>query len=543
MRRRWPVAVAAVLAVVAAGIFARVDVEGRPGQPEEPAPPSPGTPDPEPTPSPTTDPAAIWPSVGTWREIANSPSGPRRTHTTVWTGPCPDDPQPRSCGELIVWGGRMVTGPRADGMAYHAATDSWRPIPPAPRAPLEWGAVPAVWTGTELVVWGATEADFAGEDAGAGPRGVAFDPVADQWRTLPEAPLDPRFGHTITWTGSEAVVWGGRRAGGSAHGELLTDGAAYDPGADAWRPLAAAPLDARRDHTAVWLPEAGRLIVWGGAQRDGRWTPVLDGASYDPAADLWESIPPPPVAAPTGAAALEPAAALLASPERLAAAGALSQPDTGEPVLALYDPEERRWRLVETGPLGVWGGARLAGDEPLMAWGGSPGAPLGGAAYWAGSDSWRSAPEGRRPVPGESVTRTDAGLLTWGGGQEGAIWQHVVVSPGTDRSRGRPQEPGETRTADLPAGHETGWAVEVPQDRPPPTVEVRGGGDAVEVWLEARSQRSWRMLRRRPVTSECTPERCLHRFDPLPERLPGPVEVRVANPGDQPRSFAVGWRD
>lgn len=520
MTSRWPLAAGAVVAIVAFGLLARIDVDGRP---PDPAPPEP-RPTGEPTPEPDEDEAA-WPPVGDWRPIANSPWGTRRDHTAVWTGDA-----------LLVWGGQMVTGPRSDGATYHPATDSWRRIPAAPRQPLEWSDVPGAWTGDELVLWGATDADFLGDPAEAGPRGVAYDPEADTWGTLPDAPLVPRFGHTATWTGGEVVVWGGMDAAPERRGTPLADGAAYDPATDTWRRIPDPPLTPRQGHAATWLPEAGRLVVWGGtARREGEWTPLLDGAAYDPGADAWEAVATPAGVEPAEVSGWRPAVARLGDPERLAVVAPLVLADTNDPIVALYEPDTAGWALVPAGPVGARSGASAGGGSQLAVWGGRGlDADAAGGLLWPSTGGWRVPPADRDPTVGETATWTGSALLTWGGGREGARWD-PNPAPGRAMRTERPQEPDEERTVDLPAGHETGWPLALAGAVPRVTVT---GGDAT-LWLESRSGRGWRIRRLLPATSDCAGTGCVHDFDPLPDGLPGPVEVRVHNTGDEPVTLTV----
>ena len=83
--------------------------------------------------------------------------------------------------------------------------------------------------------------------------------LGDGWseRGNPAAPAGRNY-HTAVWTGSEMLVWGGWN-GSSA----LNDGGRYDPVGNSWRMIntAGAPV-ARRYHTAVL--NGSEMIVWGG---------------------------------------------------------------------------------------------------------------------------------------------------------------------------------------------------------------------------------------------------------------------------------------
>ena len=89
--------------------------------------------------------------------------------------------------------------------------------------------------------------------------GGAYDPVTDTWRTISTvgAPV-ARWAHTAVWTGSEMLVWGGAGPSGD-----LGDGGAYDPLLDEWigMPSAGAP-SARVEHNGVWTGDA--WVIWGG---------------------------------------------------------------------------------------------------------------------------------------------------------------------------------------------------------------------------------------------------------------------------------------
>lgn len=97
-------------------------------------------------------------------------------------------------------------------------------------------------------------------------------------------PLEPRGGHTVTWTGTEMIVWGGWSD--EIGSTRFRDGAAFDPEDDSWRMIAEAPLDGRHNHLAAWTGEA--MLILGG---DGS----TDGALYDPRQDNWTLITPSPV--------------------------------------------------------------------------------------------------------------------------------------------------------------------------------------------------------------------------------------------------------
>ena len=88
----------------------------------------------------------------------------------------------------------------------------------------------------------------------------------DTWTatSLTNAPSS-RAGHTAVWTGSEMIVWGGGAGGGPTY---FNTGGRYNPSTDSWTATSTtnAP-DARGGHTALWT--GSEMIVWGGLNDSG----------------------------------------------------------------------------------------------------------------------------------------------------------------------------------------------------------------------------------------------------------------------------------
>jgi N-acetylneuraminic acid mutarotase len=183
---------------------------------------------------------------------ANAPNG-RDGHTAVWTG-----------SEMIVWGGCCSftnTGGR-----YNPSTDSWTATSTI-NAPSGRVRHTAVWTGSEMIVWGGA---FVG-DVNTGGR---YDPSTNSWTTTSttNAP-SARDNHTAVWTGSEMIIWGG--AGTNTGGR-------YNPSTNSWTATSTtnAPIN-RSIHTAVWT--GSEMIVWGGY--GGSY--LNTGGRYDPSTNSW----------------------------------------------------------------------------------------------------------------------------------------------------------------------------------------------------------------------------------------------------------------
>jgi hypothetical protein len=162
------------------------------------------------------------------------------------------------------------------------STASWADEDPGPLAARYWPA--AVWTGEEVLIWGGANLYRVGEQARSYDDGAAFDPAAGTWRQLPPTPLAARNDAVSAWTGSEMLIWGGNSSAETDEPRAVAfvDGAAFDPTANRWRVLPAAPLPPGPRYVGAWTGEA--LVVVGAA--DG----VVHAARYDPAWSRWEEI-------------------------------------------------------------------------------------------------------------------------------------------------------------------------------------------------------------------------------------------------------------
>ena len=108
-----------------------------------------------------------------------------------------------------------------------------------------------------------------------GPNGC----TDDTWTaiTTTNAP-SARNGHTVTWTGSEMIIWGGY------NGAVFNTGGKYNPSTDSWVATSTtnAP-SARTGHTATWT--GSEMIVWGGADA----IRLNSGGRYSPGTDSWSA--------------------------------------------------------------------------------------------------------------------------------------------------------------------------------------------------------------------------------------------------------------
>jgi hypothetical protein len=212
------------------------------------------------------DGAVFDPEAEAWRPTAPAPIGPRSSPGAVWTG-----------SEVLVWGGWAGDGAgewRADGAAYDPTANTWRPLPESPLS----GRIPvaAVWTGTELIVWG--DVSRSAEDVD----GAAYDPARDSWRKLRPAPFALNEAEAV-WTGAEMVVYGALLDGNNASRSEHARGVAYNPATDTWREIAPYRLS----------PQAS-AVVWTGREMIA-WDYELEAGAYEPASDIWRDLPDLPL--------------------------------------------------------------------------------------------------------------------------------------------------------------------------------------------------------------------------------------------------------
>ncbi|ANM29599.1 hypothetical protein ABI59_08435 [Acidobacteria bacterium Mor1] len=203
------------------------------------------------------------------------PTRPMRAHLAAWTG-----------SEVLFWGGQApADNALASGYRYSPGADSWTSMNPV-GAPSARGFAAGAWTGSELIVWGGQLSDNGSVRLNDGGR---YDPATDSWTPIStvNAP-SPRSHHRAVWTGSELIVWGGWTGTGR---DVTDTGGRYDPATDTWQTMSTVGAPpASRDQPMVWT--GSRVIVWsGGIDLPGaQITFDTAGAAYDPATDTWSPI-------------------------------------------------------------------------------------------------------------------------------------------------------------------------------------------------------------------------------------------------------------
>ena len=344
---------------------------------------------------PTISDAATECTPDTWANTSTS-NAPfvRAFHTAVWTG-----------SEMIVWGGYSGTSALNSGGRYNPSTDSWTAtsITNAPTA--RWLHT-AVWTGSEMIVWGGFRSPTRFNTGGR------YSPSTDSWTatSTTNAPVGREF-HTAVWTDSEMIVWGGYD--GSSD---LNTGGRYNPSTDSWTATQTtnAPT-AREEHTAVWTDS--EMIVWGGFSGS---TEFDTGGRYNPSTDSW--IPTSTNNAPLPR---DSHTAVWTESEMIVWGGydGSSLLNTG----GRYDPRTDNWTSTSTtnAPTERLGHTAVWTDSEMIVWGGqgeSQHQVLNtGGRYNPGTDSWTATSITNAPTAREQHTAvwTDSEMIVWGGGERG----------------------------------------------------------------------------------------------------------------------------
>jgi N-acetylneuraminic acid mutarotase len=355
------------------------------------------------------------PATDTWRSLSGVRAPDvRNRHSLVWTGL-----------EMIVWGG---CGPLDEhnceistGGRYNPTTDTWRPTSLA-NVPLQRMDHTAVWTGSEMIVWGgcAFTNNICSPD-NVDSTGARYDPVTNTWQdtSTVNAP-PPRHWHTAVWTGTEMIVWGGAS---EAFGTPVNTGGRYNPATNSWVPTttARAPVP-RFDHSAAWT--GGQMIVWGGTDGDPSETNYFDtGGSYNPATDRWR-----PTSRANAPSPRAKQTAVWTGSEMIVWGGCatdlfcFTQFNTG----GRYNPSTNTWTATSlvnapeprSEHVGVWTGSLM------IVWGGfGPTNRFTGGRYDPASDTWTPT-NANQPASGReffTAIWTGTEMIVWGGDDAGSF--------------------------------------------------------------------------------------------------------------------------
>ncbi len=389
------------------------------------------------------------PAADLWTTIATTDQPcSRAKHSAIWSD---------SAKAMIIWGGvgTVAPGTYNDGAKYEPLYDSWTQLSTT-DAPTARGLHKAIWTGTEMIIWGGDSFDTGGKynpstdswtatsTTGApGPRcrhtviwavnnatttptinkmlvwggdtgdknacyndGGIYDPDTDSWLGLGDTyGIDERAYNTAVWTGTEAIYWGGYDGSG-----YLGDGGMFVPSTDSWTVLSSVDAPTPRFyHTAVWT--GTDMVVWGGSDAT---TYFNSGAQYNVATDSWTATSSTDV---PGVRAYH--TAVWTGSDMIVWGGynGSVDVDTG----GVYDPLSDTWTATTTtnapserdSHTAVWTGSEM------IVWGGYDfnGTVGSGGKYDPVADSWSGVSSVGSPSAryGHSAVWTGTDMIIWGG--------------------------------------------------------------------------------------------------------------------------------
>jgi N-acetylneuraminic acid mutarotase len=172
------------------------------------------------------------PSSNTWTAIANAPEK-KAYHTAVWTGT-----------EMIVWGGDSSsvnplagTGITKTGYKYNPTLNTWSAAistTGAPNARYDHGAV---WTGTKMLIFAGTSYTPPSivSSSYANYDLYAYDATGNTWSMLSSS-FNETFHPRCVWTGTDMIAITPVYA--RVNNQLYTLLQKYNPGSDLWTNLA-----------------------------------------------------------------------------------------------------------------------------------------------------------------------------------------------------------------------------------------------------------------------------------------------------------------
>ncbi len=210
--------------------------------------------------------------------------------------------------------------------------------------PGRWGWLGAVAAVILAVVVGAATL----RDATVHP---AAELAAGTWSAMDSGPLSPRFAPSVVWTGTEMVVIGGFDQSGA----VLSDGAAYNPSTDTWRPISSKP-SGRVSYPGPWHQQATPAVVVGDQiltlaepvdNNESGWG--WDLVAYDLATDTWaildenrfDQLPTDELVSTAGSATVRSVHSMVAWRDQLIVFG--QDRDVGIHGWASFNPNTRTW--------------------------------------------------------------------------------------------------------------------------------------------------------------------------------------------------------
>jgi hypothetical protein len=333
-----------------------------------------------------SSPATPHAGTATWRLLPAAPAvAPQGSLVSVWTG-----------SQMLIRGVVSPPGgpPKAVLLSYTPSSGVWRTLAPGPAPHAVEGWDNAVWTGTEMLVFGPD---------GNG----AYNPVSNTWRPIAQN-MFAELGSVRVWTGRQEIFWGG-----GCCDEALAGGAAYTPATNTWQALPRSPLSARYT-SGVWT--GTEIIIAGGfSPTTGPPRLFADAAAYNPATRTWRKLPPMP----------EPrsdATAVWDGTEALFIAGTRAGADGPSADGVAFNPATGHWRRLPAMAYTRSGFAAVWTGRQVLIWGGLTGpyashkVPPHGVAYDPAANRWSALP--MSPLRGRNMPTavwTGQQMIVWGG--------------------------------------------------------------------------------------------------------------------------------
>lgn len=239
-----------------------------------------------------------------------------------------------------------------------SASGTWVAVAPSPLSPRT--SPVGVWTGEEFLVAGGVDwvcpprADCRGPDEGEVLLdGAAYDPATDTWRDLPDMPRGT-FNDRAHWTGEEMLVVHSQfyLDGQAGPGVLPTAVTALDPVAGTWRTLSPPPDEGF--NYSLWT--GSRLVIWAGDVEVGDAIQALD-----PTTGEWSQLPQDPLGP-----SFDRSLVWLDGRYYLAA---LSKDDDREPphfVMTSLDPDSGTWTEPRPTEVSFWAQEWWAFDSHVV---------------------------------------------------------------------------------------------------------------------------------------------------------------------------------
>ncbi len=349
-----------------------------------------------------------------------------------------DNERARACAVLagdrvFIWGGMKLPGNelRGDGITYDPIHDQWTNVPADTTAPSPRAEPVCLWTGSKVFVWGGVDPIAKTVFAD----GALWDPTTGAWEALASGGPSGRARPVALWTGTAAIIWGGTDPS-TNHG--VKTGGVWTAASSAWQAISTTNAPPKNKELAgVWT--GSDALIFGGRDDGGGnvYNTLYQYAA--PSTNAWTLL------APTGTAPTARSSAFVGcTSARMAVWGGFdnsvaslgngarvklaaptaweSLSSTNAPTKRAAVPFESGWAAMQGAKMHVLGGIVSTA---------TPTAATDGATYDIGTDTWSAIPSW-----GSSSHLYGVGVWT---GSEFVVWGGYDGStPSLDGSRWMP---------------------------------------------------------------------------------------------------------